>query len=168
MMKEAPVEKTIVVVRGKEISLDPDNMKFSDSTLSIYMDREYTWIDYFGKQLEFANEDCLNAEAEYDAIYSDKYVKSKDIGNTENYAKAQALSDVDVIAARKKLNDCKKTVGLLKAHLKAWDKNHSNAQSRGHTLRQEMKALNQNVIYGSNDVLPGRVEETCNAEDFLK
>lgn len=159
-MKQAPQEKITVIVRGNEIVLDPNNMKFNETSLSAYLDHEYGWIDYFGKQLEFASEDCLNAEVEYDAVYSTAFVKAKDLGNPENYSKAQALSDPDVIAARKKWIALKAVVGKLKAHLKAWDKNHVNAQSRGHNLRQEMKALNQNTIYTPK-------EETCTSEEFF-
>jgi len=48
-------------------------------------------------------------------------------------------------------------------YLKAWDKNHDNAQNRGHTLRKELDKLNKDIYEGrdGNDGL-------CNAEDILK
>jgi len=160
-MLDAPLENVTVKVRGRDVILDPNNMKFNEATLSEYMDREYGWIDYFGKQLEFAHKEMLDAEVDYDALYAKKYVSAKDLGGTENYAKCVAASDDDVVKARKKVKECKETVGLLKAHLKAWDKNHDNAQNRGHTLRKERDKLNNNVIYQQE-------ESTCSAEDFLK
>ena len=53
-MAEAPNEKIVVKLNNKDLALDPDNMIFNEFTLSNYMDREYAWIDYFGKQLEIS------------------------------------------------------------------------------------------------------------------
>ena len=163
-MNDAPLEKVTVQIRGRDVHLDPDNMKFNEVTLSEYMDKEYAWIDYFGKQLEYANKEMLEAEITYEAEYSKRYIMAKDAGNTENYAKADALSDQTVIAARKKVAERKEVVGLLKAHLKAWDKNHDNAQNRGHTLRKEMEKLNRDIR-----LTPDAVDNaTCTAEDIFK
>lgn len=145
MATDAPVEKTIVLVKGKSITLDPANMEFNEVNLSDYLEKEYGWVDYLGKQLELANKEVLDAETAYEAVYSQKYIESKDLGNTDNYAKAKALSDPDYVAARNLWADRKEAVGLLKAHLRAWDKNHENAQNRGHTLRKEMEKLNRDI-----------------------
>ena len=123
------------------------------------MGTEYGWVDYLGKQLEYAQKEVLHAEIDYDSIYSKKFIVSKDNGNSDNYAKAFALSNDDVVAAKKKIADRKETVGHIKAHLKAFDKNHENVQNRGHTLRKELDKLNRD-IYSPVD--------TCEAEDFLK
>jgi hypothetical protein len=32
---------------------------------------------------------------------------------------------------------------MLRQHLRAWDKNHENAQNRGNTLRKEMERLHK-------------------------
>jgi hypothetical protein len=62
-----------------------------------------------------------------------------------------------------KVIEKKSAVGFLKMYLKAWDKNHDNAQNRGHTLRKELDKLNKDIYEGrdGNDGL-------CNAEDILK
>lgn len=156
-MEIAPVEKTEIIVNGNKVLLNPDNMKFNESNLSEYLEREYGWVDYFGKQLEFANKEVLLAEIDYDSLYSKKYVEVKSEGETENYAKAAALSDDKVVEAKKRYVDRKEAVGLLKAHLKAWDKSHENAQNRAVTLRKELEKLNRDV-YANPD--------TYVAEDF--
>ena len=170
MATEAPIEKITVKVRGRDIILDPEKMRFNEATLSDYMKCEYSWYDYFGKQVEFANKELMDAEIDYEALYSDKYIKSKDLGNTENYAKAQALSDVDVIAARKKIAAQKETVGLLKAHVEAWRKSHANAISRGFGVNTEMKVLGENTIYANKDqTWPGLPDEgTCSIDEVFK
>ena len=129
-------------------------------SLGEYMNEEYGWIDYLGKQLEHAQKEVMDAEIDADALYSKKFIECKDSGNSDNYAKAYANSHVDVVASKRYVVDRKETVGHLKAHLSAWSKNHENAQNRGHTIRAEMKVLNRD-IYETDD-------KFCSAEDYLK
>jgi hypothetical protein len=152
MANEAPFEKVVVVVQGREIVLDPDNMKYNENNLPEYMSKEYGWVDYLGKQLEYAQKELLLAEIDAEAIYSLKFIESKDIGGSDNYAKAYATANVDVVAAKRHVVDRKEVVGHLKAHLKAWDKNHDNCQNRGHTIRAEMKILNRDIYESPNQV----------------
>lgn len=159
MAAEAPLEKVTVEVRGKRIVLDPANMTYNEANLPEYMGKEYGWIDYLGKQLEYAQKDVLDADVDADALYSLKFIEAKDGGNSDSYAKAFATANVDVVAARKKVNEKKEIVGHIKAHLQAWYKNHDNAQNRGHTIRAEMKALNRDIYEDGM--------KTCAAEDFI-
>ena len=77
-------------------------------------------------------------------------------------AKAFSLAHADVIAAKKKVVDRKEVVGHIKAHLRAWDRNHDNTQNRGHTLRKELDKLNREV-YSSDPS-----EATCSFDDVLQ
>lgn len=159
MAHDAPIEIVTVIVQGKSIVLDPANMKYNENSLGEYMGKEYGWVDFLGKQLEYAQKEVLYAEVEYDALYSKKFIEAKDAGNSDNYSKAYSLSNDEVVAANKKIADRKETVGHIKAHLKAFDKNHENVQNRGHTLRKELDKLHRD-IYNSEDT-------TCNFEDAL-
>lgn len=161
MPADAPIEKVKVIVKGREIILDPDNMKYNENNLPEYMSKEYGWMDYLGKQLEYAQKEVLLAEIDFEAAYSAKFMESKDGGNSDNYAKAYANCHVDVVAAKRLVVDRKEAVGHLKAHLSAWSKNHENVQNRGHTIRAEMKVLNRD-IYEQNE------NATQSAEDFLR
>lgn len=167
MAKNAPIEKINVIVNGKNIVLDPENMKYNEATLAEYQTTEYGWIDYLGKQLEFAQKEVLIAEIDLESQYSIKFLESKDLGNSDNYAKAFSNCHVDVVAAKKHLADRKEVVGHLKAHLKAWTSNHSNTTCRSHDLRSEMKILNRDFFETNvnNDPVDSN---TCVAEDFLK
>lgn len=144
-MKNPPIETTIIVVNEKEIKLDPKNMEFADDNINEYMQKEYGWIDYFGKQLEIAQKARLIAEIEAEEIFSKKYVEAKDSGGTEQYAKAKANADPEVVLAKKNVVEKRETEGFLKAHLRAWDKNHDNVQNRGHSLRKELDKLNKDI-----------------------
>lgn len=154
----APTELVKVIVNNKEIILNPKNMEFSDITLNDYMEKEYGWIDYFGKQLEYAQKEKLLAEIDAEAIFSEKYILAKDSGGTEQYAKAKANADEDVVKAKKRVVELNEIVGQLKAHLRAWDKNHDNAQNRGYSLRKEIDKLNKD-IYKFSDGIDNLVSE---------
>lgn len=143
---EAPLEKLTIKVAGKDVILDPKNMQYNEANLAEFMNKEYGWIDYLGKQLEHAQKEALYAEVNYDAVYSEKFKESKDSGASDNYAKAFSLSSQEVIDARKEYIDKKENVGHLRRHLDAWNKNHENAQNRGHTVRAEMKSLNRDYV----------------------
>lgn len=163
MANAAPIERVTIVVNGQTIVLDPENMKYNENTLGDYMNKEYGWIDYLGKQLEYAQKEVLIAGIESESAYSLRFMEAKDAGNSDNYAKAFANCHVDVVEAKKKVVDRKEVVGHLKAHLKAWHENHENAQNRGHTLRKEMGVLSRDIYEPSGSAS----DNTCNIEDFL-
>lgn len=145
MINPAPIQKVTVEIQGSKIVLDPSNMKYNENSLAEYMNEEYGWIDYLGKQLEFASKELALAEIEYDWLFSKKLTEIKDSGASDVYSKSAATADLDVKKARIKIAECKEVVGHLRAHLKAWDRNHENVQNRGHSLRAEMKVLNREI-----------------------
>ena len=77
-MKEAPTERIVVTVAGQKVDLNPANMRYNENNLADYMNKEYGWVDYLGKQLEHAQKEVLEAEIDADAIYSKKFLESKD------------------------------------------------------------------------------------------
>lgn len=159
MSKEAPVLKVNIEVAGQHIILDPDNMKYNETNLGEYMSREYGWVDYLGKQLEFAQKELLIAEIDAETVYSKKFLEAKENGMTDTCSKAYANSNDEYVLIKKKIVDKKEAVGHLRAHLRAWDKNHDNVQNRGHTLRKEMDVLNRDIyVDQSVDSILGRVE----------
>jgi chromosome segregation ATPase len=150
-----------VTVYGQEVVLDTNKLAFSEGTLSEYLETEGGWIDYFGaklaeaeKQLAEADMEVEQEEDEYEQIYSKVFstLKETDGGSDK---KVEGLTKVEptVIAARKKVLqfkakaiEYKYVVRLLQQHLRAWDKNHENAQNRGNTLRKELERLHKDKI----------------------
>jgi len=161
MAQDAPIEIVKVTVQGREIVLDPKNMRYNENSLGDYMGKEYGWVDYLGKQLEYAQKEVLLADIEIDRLYGIRYMEAKDKGESEGYSKAYANSRDDVVDARKYLAERKEVVGHIKAHLKAFDKNHENAQNRGHTLRKELDKLNRDIYTSPEDA-------TCDFESALR
>lgn len=161
-MAEIPSEKITINVNNKEVVLDPENMKFNEFTLSEYMDKEYAWIDYYGKQLELASKELLLAELAYETKYNELYIQNKDSGGSDAYCKAKAQCDNACVALQEKVIERRATVGFLRNHLKAWDKNHDNAQNRGHTLRKELDKLNKDIYKDESQ------DGMCNTDEFIK
>jgi hypothetical protein len=71
MASDAPIEKVTVTVNGVQIVLDPLNMKYNENSLGEFMNKEYGWIDYLGKQKEFADKEVLMATIAVSAAKND-------------------------------------------------------------------------------------------------
>ena len=159
MTEHAPVQKITVEVRGQKIVLDPANMRYNENSIGEYMNREYGWIDYFGKQIEFAQKDLAVAKNYAEFLQNKRFLEAKDKGFTDSTAKAYSIADDDVVKAKDKIAELKETVGHIKAHLNAWKENHDNVQNRGHTLRKEMEVLNRDVYSTPADMSTGSFED---------
>lgn len=159
-------EVTVVNIGGKEVKLDPKKLEFNEHNLSDYMETEAGWYDYFGARLADAEWLLQRVEFEYDVLYSERFKEHKENGCTEKLAEASAKSDLDVGEAKKVVLAAKHKVKLLQQHLRAWDRSHENAQSRGHFLRKEMDKLNKD-IYGPkvDNYLERRIEDIVKEVD---
>ena len=146
-------------MQGQKIVLDPANMKYNENSIGEYMNREYGWIDYFGKQFEFAQKELAMAKNHSEYLQNKKFLEAKDKGFTDSTAKAYSIADDDVVASKNRIAELKETVGHLKAHLNAWKDNHDNVQNRGHTLRKEMDVLSRDIYPTSADMATGTFED---------
>ena len=152
-MEIAPIVKKVLSLQGEQITIDPVNFRFNENNLSEYLQKEYSWVDYFGRKLAEFEKVQFDLEADYDLVYGQVYDNYKTNHNcTEKQAEAKTKSDATVIAAKKAINAAKADVKTLAQHLKAWDKNHENAQSLGHFLRKSMDKL-ANDIFQEKSVL---------------
>jgi hypothetical protein len=156
--------KRKVSVYGEEVNLDAAKLAFSEGTLSEYLEVEGGWIDYFGAKLADAERQYAEMEMEvereedeYDRVYSKVFSTLKTTeGGSDKLVEGQTKVELTVITARNKVLDLKvkslafkHTVRLLQQHLRAWDKNHENAQNRGNTLRKEMERLYKDRVVSS-------------------
>ena len=160
-------EMQIIKLGTEDIKLDPKNLEFNEHTLSEYMEKEAGWYDFFGSKLADAEYFMQRAELEYETIYSKCFKENKDNGGSDKFAEAQTNFNVDVCEAKKVYLAAKHKVKLLQQHLRAWDRAHDNAQSRGHFLRKEMDKLSKD-IYGSkvDNYLENRIDEIVKEVDL--
>jgi hypothetical protein len=136
-----------IQIGNEEVKLDPASLCFNETNLSSYLESEGGYYNFFGQKLADAEYLQQKYELEHEVIYAEKFKESKENGATEKLAEAYAKSDPDVEQAKSMFLVAKHNVRLLQQHLKAWDKNHDNAMSRGHFLRKEMDKLSPSV-YG--------------------
>lgn len=130
---------------GETVVLDPDRMKFNETTLNQYMEHEYGWLDYFGKKLEQANAILFKAEIEYENKYAQLFDQYKTDGCTEKQSEFRAKGQDVLFQLKEKIGDTKLKASLINRHLMAWNKNHENVQNRGHNLRKELDKLNKDI-----------------------
>jgi hypothetical protein len=127
------------------VVIDPENLRFDDATLSHYIQSEGSYYDNFGYYLALAERNLQNKESQYEKMYCDRFVEAKELGSSDKLAEAKAKADQDVVALKDEVFDARYAVNRLKNHLKAWDKNHDNAQSLGHMLRKQMDKLGGDI-----------------------
>jgi hypothetical protein len=150
----------------KTVLLDPKNLEFSEHSLSDYMEHESGWVDYYGAMLSDAEYLQARAELAYDVLYSERFKEHKENGCSDKLAECSAKADHDVEEAKKVFLAAKHKVRLLQQHLRAWDRAHENAQSRGHFLRKEMDKLNKDIYAKPDNYLERRVEEIVKEVDL--
>ena len=160
---EIPNAQTTIKIGGQEILLDNSRLAFNEVSLNTFMENLALWYDYFSQKLAEAEAILAYKEYEYDVLFSSAYEKNKESGGTDKLAEANAKKDPGVCEAKKDIIGAKHKVTLLKQHLKAWDKAHENAMSRGHMVRKEMDKLNTDIVFKNRDdrvadIIKGRSE----------
>jgi len=146
-----PSAQTSIKIGGQDILLDNSRLSFNEVSLNNFMENLALWYDYFSQKLAEAEAILSYKEYEYDVLFSSSYEKSKEEGCTDKLAEANAKKDPNVCEAKKEIIGAKHKVTLLKQHLKAWDKAHENAMSRGHMIRKEMDKLNTDIVFKNKD-----------------
>ena len=146
-----PNAQTTIKLGGQEIVLDNSRLAFNETSLNNLMENLALWYDYFSQKLAEAEAILAYKEYEYDVLFSAAYEKSKEEGCTDKLAEANAKKEANVCEAKKEIIGAKHKVTLLKQHLKAWDKAHENAMSRGHMIRKEMDKLHTDIVFKSRE-----------------
>lgn len=145
-------DSTSVKLGNEVVDLDPKRMHFNEANLSKYQEEEAVWYDYFGRKLADAEYLLQSYEQEHDVKYSEKFASFKESGNSDKLADANAKADPEVEEAKKKCLVAKHKVKLLQQHLRAWDKNHDNAQNRAHTIRKELDKLHSDFYFKNREL----------------
>lgn len=149
--RTCPRAQTTLKIGNQEITLDNSRLAFNEVSLNTFMENLALWYDYFSQKLAEAEAILAYKEYEYDVLFSSAYERSKEDGCTDKLAEANAKKEANVCEAKKEIIGAKHKVTLLKQHLKAWDKAHENAMSRGHMVRKEMDKLNTDIVFRGRD-----------------
>lgn len=160
------IEKETLNINGREVVLDPKQLEFDETTLNQYIQTEGGYYDNFGAFMAMAEKVQHLREMEYEAIYCERLVEAKEQGATDKISEAKAKANIDVLEAKKLVIEAKYKVKRLAQHLRAWDRNHDNAQSLGHMLRKEMDKLHSDIRMRSYDPFTDRkIEDTISSFD---
>ena len=140
------IDKETITIAGHDVILDPENLRFDEMTLTQYIQTEGGYYDNFGAFLAMAEKVQHLRESEYDQVYTERFAEAKNQGGSDKLAEATAKSDSTVVDAKLHVIEAKYKVKRLQQHLRAWDRNHDNAQSLGHMIRKEMDKLNSDIM----------------------
>lgn len=159
------IEKETLNINGREVVLDPKQLEFDETTLNNYIQTEGGFYDNFGAFMAMAEKVQHLREMEYEAIYCERLVEAKEQGATDKISEAKAKANLDVLEAKKLVIEAKYKVKRLAQHLRAWDRNHDNAQSLGHMLRKEMDKLHSDIRMRSayDQFTDRKIEDTISA-----
>lgn len=149
--KLVPSAVTSIKIGGQEITLDNSRLSFNEASLNEFMQNLALWYDYFSQKLAEAEAILAFKEFEHEVLFSSYYEKNKEEGCTDKLAEANAKKEESVCEAKKEIIGAKHKVTLLKQHLKAWDKAHENAMSRGHMVRKEMDKLHTDIVFKNKE-----------------
>jgi len=144
-MEQPPENKRTVVLGQEKIVLDSERMKFNETTLNDFMDSLGQWYDYFSQKLSEAEALLSYCDWEYDKASAKSFDYHKSQGGSDKACEAKVKLDPEVDKCKKSSISTKHKVTQIKQHLKAWDKAHDNATSRGHMIRKEMDKLNRDI-----------------------
>ena len=150
---------------GFSVEINPELLRFDETTLNVYIQTEGGYYDNFGEYLALAERNLQNCELRHEKLAAERFVEAKEAGGSDKLAEAKAKADQDVVSLKELVNDAKYAVNRLKQHLRAWDKNHDNAQSLGHMQRKMMDKINGDIMgkpsyYGSSGVNDDLIRET--------
>jgi hypothetical protein len=155
---------------GVVVEINPENLRFDETNLSKYLQTEAGYYDNFGAYLSLAENNLQRIELRHEKMTAERFIEAKENGGSDKLAEAKAKADGDVVSLKEQVNDAKYAVNRLKQHLRAWDKNHDNAQSEGHMQRKLMDKLNNDIMGGkgyttSSSVNDELINETVKAYD---
>lgn len=146
MVVPPPYELNKIVIGKEEVVVDPKHLNFDERTLSDWLSTEASWYNYYAGKLQVAEAYLNLAELNLEIIKSGAMQVAKKEGAAVAMTSSIAMTQDDVISAQKAVYNERYKVGVLKTHLKAWDKAHEAAISLSHTFRKELDKLGADVF----------------------
>lgn len=146
------MNKKTVKVGNQEIILDSDDLKFTDATLNIFLEKISGRIDYVGQNLANAQRIVNMVEQKYDFAFVTAFKKIKEDGKSDKTAELYAKADDEVQRLKMMLIEAKYNKDLIYNHLQALNSSREDAHNRGHMLRKEMEKLSNSFLKPTSDI----------------
>lgn len=161
-------EEHIITLNGQEIVLDSKKLEFDESNLSQYLEHEAASYDYYGKILADLEYVVRRREIDYETKFAELFVLYKEQGGSDKLVEAKIEAHPDIVELKKSVAVDKRKQRLVQNFIRAYDKSHDNAQSRGHMLRKEMDKLGSDIRWkhNNNNIDPA-IEDIIKAKSGL-
>lgn len=140
------MNKRTLKIGTQEVTINPDDLKFSDATLNIFLEKVSGIIDYVGQNLANAQRIVSMVEQKHEYAFINSYKKLKEEGKSDKTAELMAKGDDEAQRLRMALIDAKYHKDLLYHHLQALNSAREDAHNRGHMLRKEMDKLSNSFL----------------------
>lgn len=131
---------------NEEILLDDELLKFSEHSINQFLQNYADKYSFYTQKHADAQylHSCL--EDRYDAIYSDKFSHIKEMGGSDNLAKAKTIADQEVQGALENVRVAKYNVNLLWGYIRSMDRAHENCVNTCYNMRKELDRLFSGTI----------------------
>ena len=145
------MSKINITVGTQDVVLDNDDLRFTDATLSVFLERISGRIDYIGRNLANSQRIVNMVEQKYDFAFINVFKKLKEEGKSDKTAELCAKADDEVQKFKIALIEAKYNKDLIYNHLQALNSSREDAHNRGHMLRKEMDKLSGSFLKPQND-----------------
>lgn len=152
------MNKKVIKVGNQEVMLDSGDLKFTDATLNVFLEKIGGRIDYIGQNLANAQRICNMVEQKYDFSFITAFKVLKEEGKSDKTSELLAKADPEVQRLKMILIEAKYNKDLIYNHLQALNSSREDAHNRGHMLRKEMDKLN-NSFLKPNDLIDDIVKD---------
>lgn len=139
-------------IGNQEVTINSEDLKFSDATLNLFLEKVSGIIDYVGQNLAHAQRIVSMVEQKAELAFILAYKKFKEEGKSDKTAELLSKGDDEVQRLRNLLIEAKYNKDLLYNHLQALNSSREDAHNRGHMLRKEMDKLTNSFIKPSADI----------------
>jgi ribonuclease HII len=146
------MNKKTLKIGTQEVLINPDDLRFTDATLNIFLERISGIIDYIGQNLANAQRIVNMVEQKHEYAFINSYKKLKEDGKSDKTAELLAKGDDEVQRLRMGLIEAKYHKDLLYHHLQALNSAREDAHNRGHMLRKEMDKLSNSFLKPQQDI----------------
>ena len=148
---EKTMNKITVKIGNQEVVLDSDDLKFTDATLNLFLERISGRIDYIGQNLANAQRICSMVEQKYEYAFINSFKEFKEASKSDKTAELCAKAESEVQRLKMDLIESKYNKDLIYNHLQALHSAREDAHNRGHMLRKEMDKLSSSFLKPTND-----------------
>lgn len=146
------MNKKTVKVGNQEVILDSGDLKFTDATLNVFLEKIGGRIDYIGQNLANAQRICSMVEQKYDFAFITAFKALKEEGKSDKTSELLAKADPEVQRLKMVLIESKYNKDLIYNHLQALNSAREDAHNRGHMLRKEMDKLSNSFLKPSDSI----------------